>query len=463
MFKRLNKMSGIIRFSAIFVIMALLSGCGTKTQGGISDVSSIVQEMGSDSASEKAGEYRKYFENIRISKTETVSDPNVEQYKKDYYLLMADFMSGGFTTNQNLDYLNNEYPQEFYSFCIEDLNGDGGPEFMLGYGYNGEDPTYWEIFKPGNSYDECYVGAVMYFDRENGILFDSYGSDMYAYIFDGERLTRKFSYYMDGEECREDASSEDGYVQKYYYEDESLHKWELTEQTYNRKISGYYDKENIRFVGKRLTPENLADDLGIDRNSWEKERALRSYLGILHYFSKHTDCDYMKDFRYALVNIDNDDIPEMVAVNNGRMDLFFYRNGRWLRQSGSDTDDGDDVHHFSFFPKKNIYKSSTSNWGNRQEEFYTIRDELTECVLVAREEVMESAFDNGFQRDSDGKLLYNYCVNENIVTEKEYIAVKAALYDVFDLGEEVRFEDLESFFYQDMMTYLEKQTGYYYR
>lgn len=118
MFNGLKKMSGIIRISAIFVIMALLSGCGAKKQGEISDMSPILQEKCSDRSSEKAGEYRKYFENIKISKTKTVSDPNVEQYKKDYWLLIADFMSGGFTTIQNLDYFNNEYPQEYYQYCI---------------------------------------------------------------------------------------------------------------------------------------------------------------------------------------------------------------------------------------------------------------------------------------------------------------------------------------------------------
>ena len=76
---------------------------------------------------------------------ETVSEPKVEQYKKDYWLLIADFMSGGFTTTQNLDYLNNEYPQEYYQYCIEDINKDGVPELMLGYGYNGNEPDSWEI------------------------------------------------------------------------------------------------------------------------------------------------------------------------------------------------------------------------------------------------------------------------------------------------------------------------------
>ena len=99
-------------------------------------------------------------------------------------------MSGGFTTTQNLDYLNNEYTQEYYQYCIEDINRDGIPELMLGYGYNGFDPDRWEIYKTGSSYKECFVGSAMYYDRKENILFDGYdGAEMSAFTFDGKKLT----------------------------------------------------------------------------------------------------------------------------------------------------------------------------------------------------------------------------------------------------------------------------------
>jgi len=462
MFKKLRKMSANIRIAAVLIITALLSGCGAEKSKEISQEVSVIQEQGTDRASEKAEEYRKYFESIQYVREETISDINVEQYKKDYWLLIADFMSGGFSTTQNLDYLNNEYPQEFYQYSIEDINKDGVPELMLGYGYNGNEPDSWEIYKTGNSYKECFVGSAMYYDREENILFNGYeGSEMSAFTFDGEKLVEEFSYYMDGEECTDDIEH-DQYITHFYCVDAGYNKTELTEGTYRKRLSRYFKIDDIKFKGKRLTSENLADDLGIDRNSFEKERAYRSYLGLLHYFTKNTSFDYMKDYRYALVCIDNDDIPEMVAVNNNQMDIYFCRNGCWLKES-SVIDESGNEHYFSFFPKKNIYKSYIADWGNSQEEFYTIRDELIECALEVRKEVLQSPFDNGFQRDQNGNLLYNYCVDEAIVTDKECEAIRGTLYEVFDLEEEVRFEDLKSFFYQDMMTYLEKETGYYYQ
>lgn len=115
MFKGLKKMSEIL---AIIVIMALLSGCGAEKSKEITQEVSVIQEQDTDRSSEKAEEYRNYFESIQSFREETISDANVEQYKKDYWLLIADFMSGGFSTTQNLDYLNNEYPQEYYQYCI---------------------------------------------------------------------------------------------------------------------------------------------------------------------------------------------------------------------------------------------------------------------------------------------------------------------------------------------------------
>ena len=118
MFKRLRKMSITIRIAALLIIILLLSGCGEEKQNEITQEVSVIQEQGTDRVSEKAEEYRKYFDSIQYVREETISDINVEQYKKDYWLLIADFMSGGFSTTQNLDYLNNEYPQEYYQYCI---------------------------------------------------------------------------------------------------------------------------------------------------------------------------------------------------------------------------------------------------------------------------------------------------------------------------------------------------------
>lgn len=449
------------------ISIALLSGCSTNKPVDTTSTEIIVQKSEDEKAAEKAEEYRKQFEKLHIDTKETVSNPNVEQYKKDYWLLVADFMAGGFSTQQNLDYHNEEYPREYYQYCIKDINADGIPEFLLGYGYNGNDPTEWEIYKTGNSYKECYVGTTMYYDPEDNIVFSGYGSDINAYSFDGNKLRKEFSYYMDGEvHYDEDSESEENYIEQYYYEDSNSNKKELTENTYKKQLNKYYDKDNIKIEGKRLTSENVADDLGIDKNSFELERAYRSYLGLLHYFVKNKEYDYIKDYRFTLAYIDNDDIPEMVAAGYGNMEMFYYKNGGWLKGEWSMPDDSsnkgvDTEHYYSYYPHKNIYKLYGSDWGNSWEEYYTIRGERNDCLIKINKQIQEELFNNTFIKDKNGEFLYNYCVNGEVVTEKETEAIKDTLFDVYDLGEEVRFEDTESFFFQDIMTFLEKETGYY--
>ncbi len=158
-----------------------------------------------------------------------------------------------------------------------------------------------------------------------------------------------------------------------------------------------------------------------------------------------------------LIEIDDDDIPEMVAVCDNDMAIYYYRNGK-LIQDLSSLDEETNEHGFYFYPGRNIIKTHTALWGVSQDEFYTIRDELVECVAEFRQESIRSYFVNSFVKDADGNIKYNYCINDEIVTESGYDSIKNALFEAFDIEESdgIRFEDTESYFFDDMMARLEK-------
>ena len=454
MFKRSKKISVNIRVAAVLLLTVFINGCGSAKSKDLSNIGTDISKEDSEMDFGKIEEYRKYFENFKTVSEETVSDPDVESYKKEYWFLVADFMSGGFTTTQNLDYLNDDYPQEYYQYCLEDLNGDDIPEFLLGYGYNGKEPNEWEIYKTGNSYKQCFVGKTMCFDRERNALFDSYGDELNTYQFDGESLISKDSYYVNYDGCSEGEEVSP----RYYYEDRDHNKKELSEKEYRRQIAEYTNKGYTGFDGKRLGIENLADDLGISRDSWAGERALRAYLGYLHYAIMNRN--EMKNYRYSLAEIDGDGVPEMVAASDDFAEIWFYRNGRMLQKKIFDYSSGD-THYFSYYPGKNIIKLFSLDCGSSLEEYRTLHGELYEHPLVIRKTALKSEFSNDFLRDPEGNITYLYFANDEEVNEGECEKIIGAMKGVFDLGEDIRFTDMESYFYEDMMTYLEKETGYY--
>ncbi|MCR5022742.1 MAG: hypothetical protein K6A90_00195 [Lachnospiraceae bacterium] len=444
----------------IFILSLSLSGCipsETNVNVAVKPQEAIINDEETDKrAAEKGEEYRKYFEGFLSAGQESIEKTQYEQYKKDYWLLMVDFISGGFTTQQNLDYLNGEYPQEYYQYCLEDLNDDGVPEFMLGYGYNGADPYNWEIYKTGNSYKECFVGTAMHIDRERKVVFDETGMDLTSYMFDGEKLVRKEAYYADYEECTDGLDPEEVRPPVYYYDDGEHEVKKISEKEFREGIASYSEKDNTNFEGKRLGTQNLVEDLQIDRNEWMRESALRSYLGYLRFCIQNRNI--MTSYRYSLARIDDDDIPEMVTFNGERHEIWYYMNGKMLRQESSDNEGGNE-HYTSYFPGKNMIRSYSAEWGSMQEEYYTFKGEMLECPLVAVRESVTSSFTNEFMKDSKGNFLYNYCVNDELVSGKEYEKIMEVLFDVFELEEEIRFMDMETSSFDDMMTRLEKETG----
>lgn len=113
MIKGLWKMTVNFRIAAVLIMMVLLSGCRAEKPKEIPQGVSVIHEQCINRSSEKAEEYKNHFKSIQSVMEETVSEPKVEQYKKDYWLLIADFMSGGFSTTQNLDYLKQLYEISF--------------------------------------------------------------------------------------------------------------------------------------------------------------------------------------------------------------------------------------------------------------------------------------------------------------------------------------------------------------
>ncbi len=401
----------------------------------------------------KGEEFRSYFEEYLPEKKESIQYIGTEAYIKDYWLLTADFMSGGFTTRNNLDYINNDYPQEYYQYCLEDLNDDGIPEFLLGYGYNGEDPYEWEIYKTGKNYKECFVGAAMRFDRERKAVFSDYGSELRSFTFDGEKLVPKDDYYLEYVECCDGDDPAEAKPPVYYYENEDHKVKTLSEKKYHSGIASYTEKEDTDFKGKRLGIENLAEDLGIGTDAWAKEWALRSYLAYMNFCIKNRD--EMRYYRYSLSDMDGDGIPEMTAYGGQKYEFWFVSEGRVLREEGYENEDGD-AQYTSCFPGKNIIRSYHADWGNVQEEYYAFRNGMLECILITRKEALESYLTNEFMKDFQGNILYNYCVNDELVSEKEYEEIRKTLYDVFDLEEEVKLKNMDNLFFDEMMTYIEK-------
>ncbi|MBO4373902.1 MAG: hypothetical protein J5829_02235 [Lachnospiraceae bacterium] len=443
----------------IFILVMAISGCGTldvnynpvlQTQ----DID-IDPEEEQARAEKKGEEYRKYFESFlsSLDEKDSASDNLTEDYRKDYWLLMASFMNGGFCTQQNLNYLDENYPREYYRYRLEDLNDDGIPEFLLGYGYNGTDPNIWEIYRAGNSHRECFVGTAGYFDRERKAVFDDYGTELQTYSFDGEKLVPKESYYTDHTDCRDDTDEQEEITPVFYYEDEKHRVTEISEREFRSAVSGYRERADSDIDAGKLGPDNLACDLGIDRNAWAKETALRSYLAYMD-FCVQNRAD-MKSYLFSLAYIDGDDVPEMTATDGRRYEIWGCRDGRMYRQEGSEVEGGNS-RHVSYYPNRNIIRTYLADWGNMQEEYYIFRGVTMECPLVIRREALTSAFSNEFLKDHKGNIRYNYCVNEEIVSESEYERIREVFFEVFGLEDEVRFEKADVLTFDDMMAYLEK-------
>ncbi len=353
-------------------------------------------------------------------------------------------MAGGFCTSQNLCYLDKQYSQQFYEYSIEDIDSDGIPEFLLSYKFNGIERNRWDIYSASVEANNGFIGTVMYYDREKGVLFDGYeGYFLQGYKIVNERLQNTFSYYIDDEE------NGDEYVSHYYHENDSGSRTMVTEKEFKEAISGYFCG-NISFTGKELCINNLISDLSIDEccDSISYLETMQAYFGILKYYRR--DMSEMINFKFAFVTMDEDEIPEMIAVNDNEVEVFFYENGRISKLSGSVGSDSGSSEIY-FFPKKSMFMNSKANCGNYTQEFYSIKDKRMQKILTITKEPVMSVLGNDYKKDIWGNVQYNFYIDDVIVSEKDCENIKEILYRTLDLDNGVGMPDLNFKSFDEIM------------
>ncbi len=458
----------------------LICGCAVNKgenerngeMGYSGDNSNVADTGHEDTATKTAGLYREKYIRIRENalSANSITENTIsaaEPYKKDYWLLAHDFVNGGFSLGDGPVYTSSDFNKEDFQFSLSDLNDDGIPEFLLGYGYGEDAPYSWTIFSLGDSYNECKIGDIRFYDRKEGVCITGNPPfDATGYVFDGHQLKQVFEYYESYEEIYDttvsagEVSEPIDFIDHFYYDTPETEYKELTEGEYKKALLPYSYKD-VEIKGQLLTMTNLAEALQIPLDSWKKESACRSYLASLkNLLSRKNE---LEDMRFSLIDIDGDDIPEMFARGDVDNYLFYYREGNasfeqlYFPWSG----DGEDrIDGRYFFPGKNMIRISSSSWGHSTDEYYTLFKNGIRKVLSLRKEPLTSlTFANSHQKDILGNTLYDYYLDENIVSEKEAAAVLDSLKDVFGLEEENSFEDIENYSLTDMIPILEKEAG----
>ncbi len=418
------------RWRALCLISAsvLLTGC------------TVNNEMSSD----QIEKYRDYFEKFRVQKDDEnrVCNYEPEDWKKNCFFLMVDFMAGGFCTSQNLCYLDGHYPQQFYEYCIEDIDGDGTPELLLSYKYNGIEQNRWDVYSMCAEPKECFAGTVMYYNRDKGILFDGYeGNFLQAYEMSDGRLQDTFSYSIEYEEDCSDTEKDNEYIACYLYKDENGITKALDENEFTEDISEYFQGD-VRFSGKELCIENLLLDLSMEeyRGSISYTEAMRAYYGIFKYYRR--EMSEMMNYMYAFVTVDEDAVPEIVAIKDNEVKVFFYEDGRISILSGN-TGGGDGSADACIFPQKNLFMSCNVNNGVFEEDFYSVRNRRLQKVLSIVREPIVSVFGNAYKKDIFGNVQYNTYINDMIASEKDCEIIRETLYNALELDDGICISDLE--------------------
>lgn len=419
--------------------------------------------------------YREYFKKYSVSDSldeksglndDKVKDNQmIEKWKQEYLLLIVEFMSGGFTTSQNLDYLNDNYPQEYYEYCLEDINDDRIPELLLSYKYNGNEQSFWEIYSYNSGHENNYVGTIMYYDRERKILFEGYdGYDLRAYELKNHQLSNIFSYYIDNEECYDDsedteeAATTDNYKTRYLYVDNNGEETELSEDEYKEQLSSYFQKNNIKFKGKTLHMDSFANDLGIDFSQVDISERLsdRAYYGLLRYFERNET--EMKKFKYSMIEMDYDNIPEMIAVNEDDIRIFYYSNGEVFTLSGKASHTGN-RDQCLFFKNKNLFLTYNAYNGEETKRYYAIRNGEVQEILSIEQEPIVTTLGDDYKRDKNGNVMYHYYVDGKVASKTDCESIQNALHDTLGLKESISLSDLEVKSFNEMKSFLWEQSN----
>lgn len=422
----------------LFGIMLLFSGCTKKEADEFNDAD--------------LEQYQEYFRKYVVSEPHVMSNQELEkdynknkaeedEWRQEYLLLMTEFMAGGFATSRNQNYMNGDYPQEYFEYCIEDINDDGIPELLLSYKYNGTEQNFWDVYSYDSDGEASYIGTIMYYDRERKILFDGFdGCNLNAYKFKDHQIINTFSYYIDEDEYCDDTKEQDN--TKYIYKSENGEEICLSEEEYKKQISIFFQKDDIKFKGKTLNLDSLALDLGIDCSQTDisKKISYRSYYGLFKYYAT-TNSD-MKNYKYSLVELDNDDIPEMIAVNNDDIKIFYNKNGRMYCLSGK-VDYANSYNQCLLFQNKNVLMMYNVKDGVIKEEYYAIGNNEIQKFFTIEQSPAITVFGNEYERNKSGEVLYHYFIDGNIATKSDRNAVKNILYNTFKLENGISLSNLE--------------------
>jgi hypothetical protein len=148
--------------------------------------------------------------------------------------------------------------------------------------------------------------------------------------------------------------------------------------------------------------------------------------------------------------MDEDEIPEMIAVNDNEVEVFFYENGRISKLSGSVGSDSGSSEIY-FFPKKSMFMNSKANCGNYTQEFYSIKDKRMQKILTITKEPVMSVLGNDYKKDIWGNVQYNFYIDDVIVSEKDCENIKEILYRTLDLDNGVGMPDLNFKSFDEIM------------
>ncbi len=307
-------------------------------------------------------------------------------------------------------------------YAIYDMNGDGVDElFVRAYGLWIEDIN---TFKDGkiqaaNAENLGSSGFTLINDKNQFVSGDTMHEGRAMYVIselgpDGkaEMVMALVSYFDEWAA----SGSPEFYKQENPSEDylDNIDKFEsITEDEFNSLVEEY-TKENTSIKWIKLE----AGDASEDAAATSGEAYKQIYKGVVDELSSAGDAD-----QFALVYVNNDEIPELVAVSSeGSWDkdqVFLYTtDGNEAVLLASDIAPGMEGHYIGFFEKENLFIQSGGSMGENY-LFYGIEDNQAKLLMSASYFMMMDADDNEVE---------SYMVDEEDVTPDVYItALKGAI------------------------------------
>lgn len=142
---------------------------------------------------------------------------------------------------------------------------------------------------------------------------------------------------------------------------------------------------------------------------------------------------------YALVYIDNDDIPELYVGGYFEMagdDVYSYKNGSLIKQHLDRNDGG------SYIPRSGVFCNVNGNMGYFYTNVYKLDNTGFSRTFGAYEEMDFVQTENG-----DYEEVYEYKVNGNVVSKTEYTNAIEAAFNVSNamslFGNEVMYDAIK--------------------